>query len=243
MNEKTLSRSFYATQPGPCPYLPGRVEQRIVTPFSLDDGPALFDSLNQAGFRRSHGFLYRPACPGCHACVPVRVIVDRFVPSRRFRRVEKRNSDLVATCAPAVSSDEQYDLFKRYLEARHDDGGMARMNRDEYAELVERATAETFIVEFRLAGALVAVALTDRLLSGLSGVHTFFDPDLAARSLGTYTILWHIAEAARAGLPFFYLGYWIDGTRKMRYKTQFRPIEQLTATGWRPLPPGTGTAA
>jgi arginine-tRNA-protein transferase len=243
VNEKTLSRSFYATQPGPCPYLPGRVEQRIVTPFSLDDGPALFDSLNQAGFRRSHGFLYRPACPGCHACVPVRVIVDRFVPSRRFRRVEKRNSDLVATCAPAVSSDEQYDLFKRYLEARHDDGGMARMNRDEYAELVERATAETFIVEFRLAGALVAVALTDRLLSGLSGVYTFFDPDLAARSLGTYTILWHIAEAARAGLPFFYLGYWIDGTRKMRYKTQFRPIEQLTATGWRPLPPGTGTAA
>ena len=109
------------------------------------------------------------------------------------------------------------------------------MCREEYAELVGRAPADTFVVEFRLAGTLVAVALTDRLVSGLSGVYTFFDPALTARSLGTYTILWHIAETARAGLPYFYLGYWIEGTRKMRYKTQFQPIERLTATGWRPL--------
>ncbi len=239
MNEKAISRPFYATQPGPCPYLPGRVEQRIVTPFSPTDGPALFDHLNRAGFRRSHGFLYRPACPGCHACVPVRVVVDRFVASRRFRKVRNRNADLAAVCLPAVSSDEQYVLFKRYLEARHDDGGMARMTRDEYAELVERATAETFLVEFRQSDTLVAVAITDRLLSGLSGVYTFFDPALASRSLGTYTILWHITETARLKLPFFYLGYWIEGTRKMRYKTQFHPIEQLTPTGWRELPAET----
>lgn len=236
VNTKVISRSFYATQPGPCPYLPGRVEQRIVTPFSINDEPGLFDHLNQAGFRRSHGFLYRPACPGCHACIPVRVVVDRFSPSRRFRKVLSRNGDLAVACSPAIGTDEQYALFKRYLEARHDDGGMARMSRDEYAELVERATVDTFIVEFRRSGALVAVALTDRLLSGLSGVYTFFDPDLAARSLGTFTILWHIAETARLGLPFFYLGYWIEGTRKMRYKTQFEPIEQLTSSGWQELP-------
>ena len=237
MHEKALSRSFYATQPAPCPYLAGRIEQRIVTPFFTGDEPAFFDSLNQAGFRRSHGFLYRPACPGCQACIPVRVPVDRFVWSRRFRKVWRRNVDIRAERRPARATDEQFVLFKRYLEARHDDGGMARMTREDYRELVENAPSDSFIAEFRIADELVAVALSDTLLSGLSGVYKFVAPELDKRSLGSFVILWYITEAARLGLPFVYLGYWIERSRKMRYKAQFQPMEQLGPGGWCPLPP------
>jgi len=242
LHEKAPTRSFYATQPAPCPYLPNRIEQRIVTPFFTSDDPGFFDGLNQAGFRRSHGFLYRPACPGCQACIPVRVPVARFEWTRRFRKAWNRNADLLAERRPARATDEQYALFKRYLEARHDDGGMARMTREDYRELVESAPADTFIVEFRLAGELVAVALSDQLLSGLSGVYKFFAPALDKRSLGTFVILWHIVEAARLELPFVYLGYWIGQSRKMRYKAQFQPIEQLAAQGWCPLPPPDDTS-
>jgi arginine-tRNA-protein transferase len=237
VHEKPISRSFYATQPAPCPYIDGRTEQRIVTPFFAGDDAVFFDGLNQAGFRRSHGFLYRPACPGCQACVPVRVPVDRFVWTRRFRKVWNRNVDLVAELRPARATDEQFALFKRYLLARHDDGGMARMSREDYRELVENAPADTMIVEFRKTDELVAVALSDRLLSGLSGVYKFFAPELEKRSPGTFVILWHIAEAARLGLPFVYLGYWIEQSRKMRYKAQFQPMQQLGPNGWFPLSP------
>lgn len=237
MHEKPLSRSFYATQPAPCPYLPGRVEQRIVTPFFAGDDAAFFDSLNQAGFRRSHGFLYRPACPGCQACISVRVPVASFAWTRRFRKVWHRNQDVTVTRRPARATDEQYALFKRYLDARHDDGGMARMTRTDYRELVENAPADTFIAEFRIGEELIAAALSDELPSGLSGVYKFFAPELTRRSLGSFVILWYIKEAVRCGLPFVYLGYWIERSRKMRYKAMFQPIEQLGASGWHPLAP------
>jgi arginine-tRNA-protein transferase len=239
VHEKPLSRSFYATQPAPCPYLDGRTEQRIVTPFFAGDDAVFFDGLNQAGFRRSHGFLYRPACPGCQACIPVRVPVQRFVWTRRFRKVWGKNTGITAERRPATATDEQYALFKSYLHARHDDGGMARMSREDYRELVENAPSDTFVVEFRRGGVLAAVALSDQLLSGLSGVYKFFAPDLEKQSPGTFVILWHIVEAARLGLPFVYLGYWIEHSRKMRYKAQFQPIEQLGPSGWCPLPPLT----
>jgi leucyl-tRNA---protein transferase len=237
LHEKALSRSFYATQPAPCPYLAGRIEQRIVTPFFAGDDAGFFDSLNQAGFRRSHGFLYRPACPGCQACVPVRVPVTRFAWTRRFRKVWKRNRDIRVERRPAKATDEQYALFKRYLDARHDDGGMARMTREDYRELVENAPADTFVAEFRLDDELIAAALSDELLSGLSGVYKFFAPELERRSLGSFVILWYIEEAVRLGLPFVYLGYWIERSRKMRYKAMFQPMEQLGPNGWCPLPP------
>jgi leucyl-tRNA---protein transferase len=237
LHEKALSRSFYATQPAPCPYLAGRIEQRIVTPFFAGDDAGFFDSLNQAGFRRSHGFLYRPACPGCQACVPVRVPVTRFAWTRRFRKVWKRNRDIRVERRPAKATDEQYALFKRYLDARHDDGGMARMTREDYRELVENAPVDTFVAEFRLGDELIAAALSDELLSGLSGVYKFFAPELERRSLGSFVILWYIEEAVRLGLPFVYLGYWIERSRKMRYKAMFQPMEQLGPNGWCPLPP------
>lgn len=243
MLEKLQPRSFYATQPTPCPYLPGRIEQRVLTPFFAGDDASFFDHLNQVGFRRSHGFLYRPACPGCQACVPVRVPVAEFAWSRRFRKVLKRNADITAEIFEARATDEHYTLFKRYLLARHADGGMARMSRNDYRELVENAPKDTLIVEFRIKGELVAVALTDRLLSGLSGVYKFYAPELEKRSPGTFVILWHILEAERQGLPFVYLGYWIAGSRKMRYKIQFQPLEQLGANGWCPLLPDSEALA
>ena len=153
---------------------------------------------------------------------------------------------MAASCA-AVATDEQFALFHRYLRQRHRDGGMVRMDRQAYAEMVEVAPASTRVVEFRDAdGALVGVSLTDHLRSGLSGVYKFFAPEAAARSLGTFIILWHIERARALGLPFVYLGYWIGESRKMAYKARFAPLEQLRGPSWRPLaadappmPPGS----
>ncbi len=230
-------RPFYSTELGPCPYLAGRQERRIVAilePGAPDDQ---LDELTEAGFRRSQLYLYRPLCPGCSACVPVRVVVDGFRWSRTFRKILARNADLVVEERPPAATAEQFELFHRYLLARHDDGGMARMDRADYAEMVERGPGSTTLVEVRDAdGRLVAVSLTDRLRSGYSGVYKFYEPLEPRRSLGTFLILWHVLRAKELGLPYVYLGYWIAESPKMAYKARFRPLEQLTALDWRPLP-------
>lgn len=229
---------FYTTDLAPCPYLPDRRERRLVALVeargAADDGR--LDLLTEAGFRRSQGFLYKPACPGCRACVPVRIVVERFRPGRSLRRVLKRNADLAWAEAPAATTDEQFALFRRYLRHRHHDGGMVRMDRDAYREMVEVAPDSTRLVEFRdAAGVLVGVSLTDRLRSGLSGVYKFFAPELEPRSLGSFIILWHVERARNLGLPYVYLGYWIAQSRKMAYKVRFTPLERLDGPGWAPL--------
>ena len=227
---------FYTTDLAPCPYLPDRQERRLVA-LVEEDGDRL-DLLTETGFRRSQGFLYKPVCPGCRACVPVRIVVASFSPSRSFRRVLKHNADLVWQELPAQSTDEQFALFQRYLQHRHRDGGMARMDREAYREMVEMAPATTRVVEFRdAAGELVGVSLTDRLRSGLSGVYKFFAPEAEPRSLGTFIILWHVERARALGLPYVYLGYWIAESRKMAYKARFTPLEQLDGPVWRSLSP------
>jgi arginine-tRNA-protein transferase len=228
---------FYSTDLAPCPYLPGRQERRLVALVEAEGGNARLDLLTEAGFRRSQGFLYKPVCPGCRACVPVRIVVDGFVPGRSFRRVLKRNADLRWCERPAATSDEQFALFHRYLRHRHRDGGMLRMDREAYREMVEMAPDSTRVVEFRDAdGALVGFSLTDHLRSGLSGVYKFFAPEMEARrSLGTFIILWHVQRARDLGLPCVYLGYWIRESRKMAYKARFAPLEQLDGHVWRPL--------
>lgn len=236
---------FYSTDISPCPYLPGRQERRLV---ALVGGPAegerrRLDLLTEAGFRRSQGFLYKPVCPGCAGCVPVRVAVDRFRPARTFRKVLKRNADLVATETPARATPEQFALFRRYLASRHGDGGMVKMGWESYRDMVEVSLPSTRVVEFRDAtGRLVGASLTDYIRSGLSGVYKFFEPGPEAdhRSLGTNTILWHIGRAAELGLPYVYLGYWIEECRKMAYKARFAPLERLEGAEWVPLElPGT----
>jgi arginine-tRNA-protein transferase len=234
---------FYVTAPQPCPYLPGRLERKLFTHLTHDKPAALIDNLLKGGFRRSQNIAYMPYCEGCHACVSVRVLVDAFEPTRTMRRIEARNRRLVPTRVPAVPSSEQYSLFRRYIDARHSDGGMADMTVLDYAIMLEDSVIDTFLTEYRdppaepLAknsepGPLRAVALCDRLSDGISMVYSFYDTEDATLSLGTYVILEHIDYAHRLGLPYLYLGYWIRGSQKMAYKSRYQPQEQLTTNGW-----------
>ena len=196
------------------------------------------DILTQGGFRRSQTIAYRPACEGCRACVSVRVLVDAFAPSDNMRRVARLNAGLLGTPTPNQPTPEQFSLFRRYLDARHCEGGMVDMTMLDFAMMVEDSHVETGIIEYRERdpaggeGPLVAVCLTDFLPDGLSMVYSFFDPNLPRRSLGTFIILDHIARARALGLPHLYLGYWVEGSRKMEYKARFLPQERLLPVGW-----------
>jgi len=225
---------FYSTDLAPCPYLDGRRERRLV---ALVDDERSLDLLTEFGFRRSQGFLYKPACPGCRSCVAVRIVVGAFHPSRNFRKVLKRNADVAAEAVPCETTDEQFDLFHRYLLHRHREGGMARMDRAAYREMVESAPRTSRLIEFRIGGELVGVSLTDKVRSGLSGVYKFFAPEAEKRSFGTFMILWHVERARALDLPYVYLGYWIADCRKMAYKVRFMPMERLDGATWRPLEP------
>lgn len=234
---------FYLTAPSPCPYLPGREERKVFTHLIGRRAPALNDTLSQSGFRRSQTIAYRPACEACRECVSVRVCVDDFIPSGGFRRVLAANEGLIGTAVPPRPSSEQYSLFRSYLDARHGEGGMADMSILDYATMIEDSHVETRLVEYRHRGPdtavtgrgegeLVAVCLTDILTDGLSMVYSFYDPAYASRSLGTYMILDHIRLARARGLPHLYLGYWVEGSAKMHYKSRFLPQERLGINGW-----------
>jgi arginine-tRNA-protein transferase len=235
---------FYLTAPSPCPYLPGHDERKVFTHLVGDKAGELNDLLTHGGFRRSQSIAYRPACENCRACVSVRVIVEDFQPTRGMRRIAERNADLVGDMRVAVPTSEQYSVFRGYLDSRHRDGGMADMTVLDYAMMVEDSHVQTRLIEYRRrgpdshinrrgAGKLIAVALSDVLGDGLSMVYSFFEPDEAGRSLGTFMILDHIARARQMGLPYVYLGYWVQGSRKMDYKGRFLPQERLTPEGWR----------
>ena len=235
---------FYLTAPSACPYLPGQEERKVFTHLVGERAADLNNLLTHGGFRRSQSIAYRPACEHCRACVSVRVLAGEFRPTRNMRRVLDRNGDLEGEMQAAVPTAEQYSVFRAYLDARHYDGGMADMTVLDYAMMVEDSHVETRIVEYRRrgpdsaingrgTGELLAVALTDVLADGLSMVYSFFESDQAMRSPGTFMILDHIVRARRQGLPYVYLGYWIEGSKKMDYKGRFRPQERLTAEGWR----------
>ncbi len=233
---------FYVTAPQPCPYLQGRLERKLFTHLTHDKPSALVDNLLKGGFRRSQNIAYMPYCEGCQACVSVRVAVDEFKVGSSFNRVLKTNRDLMARRIPPRPTAEQHSLFRDYIDARHGDGGMADMTVLDYAMMVEDSIVDTFVTEYRMKsgigpdmradGTLMATALCDRLSDGISMVYSFYDPEASRRSLGTFMILEHIEFARRQGLPYLYLGYWIEGSRKMRYKTRFQPQERLTSNGW-----------
>lgn len=234
---------FYLTAPTSCPYLPGREERKVFTHLVGRRAREINDLLTQGGFRRSQTIAYRPACEGCRACVSVRVLVDAFEPTRSMRRVLDANGDVIGDMRANLPTSEQYSLFRTYLDARHGDGGMADMTVLDYAMMVEDSHVETRVVEYRRrgpdsgitgrgAGPLVAAGLTDVLADGLSMVYSFYDPEEERRSLGTLMILDHIERARRMGLPYVYLGYWVEGSKKMAYKARFLPQERLTPQGW-----------
>lgn len=229
---------FFLTAPTICPYLPGRQERKVFTHLVGKRAMQLNEILTQGGFRRSQSIAYRPACENCRACVSVRVLVNDFRPSESFRRVMRNNADITGRMQPASPTSEQYALFRGYLDARHADGGMVDMSVLDYAMMVEDSHVETRLVEYRRAsagqapGELVAVSLTDILSDGLSMVYSFYEPDYESRSLGTMMILDHIARAKTLGLPYLYLGYWVEGSKKMAYKARFLPQERLGMVAW-----------
>ncbi|MGH6925882.1 MAG: arginyltransferase [Propylenella sp.] len=239
----TDAHQFYLTAPSPCPYLPGRQERKVFTHLVGPNSGALHDLLTQGGFRRSQGIAYRPACECCMACVSVRVCTEGFRPTQSMRRVARLNDDLVGRFRPPQATSEQYSLFRRYLDSRHAEGGMAHMSVLDYALMVEDSHVESGVVEYRRRGPdssvtgrdqgeIIACTLTDVLSDGLSMVYSFFDPELSDRSLGTFMILEHIARARKLGKPYVYLGYWVDGSPKMAYKARFLPQERLSPRGW-----------
>lgn len=227
------NRFFFTTTPLPCPYLPDRVEQRIVTELVGRDANAFHNALSLSGFRRSHAIAYAPACPGCNACIPVRIRVADFVPSRSQKRVLSLNAEVTGHSRLPDTTEEQFALFERYLNSRHGDGDMANMTQADYRSLVEDTPIDTEIIEFREPdGSLIGACLADRLNDGLSAVYSFFNPDMAKRSLGTLIVLRLIEQALEFGLEYVYLGYWIEECGKMAYKTRFSPLEAYSPTGW-----------
>jgi len=227
------TRFFFATAPLPCPYLPDRVERRVVTELLGRDAVALHDGLSEAGFRRSHNIAYAPACPECQACKAVRILARQFEPSRSQRRIWNKNLGLEVFEKSPIATQEQYDLFARYQNSRHRDGDMAKMDFRDYQALIEETPVDSSLVEFRdLDHGLIGACLMDRVDDGLSAVYSFFDPERYRDSLGTLMVLWMINRARALGLQYVYLGFWIADCSKMSYKAKFQPMETLSPEGW-----------
>jgi arginine-tRNA-protein transferase len=228
---------FYATAPYGCSYLPGRVARsQVATPTNLID-TATYGELVRAGFRRSGVFTYRPHCDACRECVPVRIPVARFEASRSQRRAALRHDGIEAFERALSFREEHYLLYQRYQAARHCGGGMDQDSRDQYAHFLLQSHIDSRLIEFREDGVLRIVSIVDLLPDGLSSVYTFYDPDVPRASYGAYAILWQIAQCRRLGLPYLYLGYWIRHSRKMAYKSSYRPLEGLRHGQWRVLDP------
>jgi arginine-tRNA-protein transferase len=237
-----IAPQFYVTAPQPCPYLDGRLERKLFTALQGDAAQKLNDSLSKQGFRRSQNVLYRPSCAECSACFSARIRVADFKPTRSHRRILKRNAHLTREATSPWATEDQFDLFRAYLDQRHAEGGMADMDIFEFASMIEETPIKSRVVEYAAPPpeghrkrVLTAVCLTDLLDDGLSMVYSFYDPALEKDSLGTYIILDHVKIAREAGLPYVYLGYWVPGSAKMDYKSRYAPLEIYTGGRWRPV--------
>ncbi|MGC2048906.1 MAG: arginyltransferase, partial [Gallionella sp.] len=259
LNDIPLSAlHFYLTAPYPCSYLPGlQARSQVATPAFLISS-TVYSELVRHGFRRSGTYTYRPRCDSCNACVPLRVLAKQFRANRSQRRAWNRHSGLEATLHPLQDNPEHYELYQRYQHARHKDGGMDNEDRESYQNFLLQSHVDSVLVEFRdpfdhadgttshstkpasgqvagyqeRQGVLRMVSVIDLLSDGLSSVYTFYDPDLPHASLGIYSVLWQIELCRKLELDFIYLGYWIERSRKMAYKTQYQPAQGLIDGEW-----------
>lgn len=234
LTPKSSTHYFFTTAPSPCPYFADRVERRVATELDGSQAQPLLETLTVAGYRRSHGIAYAPACPGCNDCVAVRILADQFIPSRTQRKINTRNADLEVLEVAPLANREQFALFTAYQNSRHAGGDMKSMDFCDYQSLVEDNLIDTALIEFRHVDKLVGVILIDKLADGVSAVYSFFDTDMESRrSLGTFMILWLVKHVRAQTLRYVYLGFWIDGCRKMSYKISFQPLEMYSPLGWK----------
>ncbi len=225
-------KQYYLTAEYPCSYLEGRLARSEVAPPHHANIDGAFDDLILSGFRRSGLFVYRPRCRACKSCIAVRVDVAAFEPNRAQKRSLKRHQDLEAIPRELAFEPEHFALYRRYQNARHPGGGMDEDNPEQYCQSLLQSQAATLLYEFRENGKLMMVSIVDEIDDGLSSVYTFFDPDIAGASFGTYNVLWQIELCRKMQLPHLYLGYWIEQSRKMAYKISFKPLEGYIDGQW-----------
>jgi leucyl-tRNA---protein transferase len=235
MSGHQKSPDVFLSMPHPCSYIPGRTATTLFIDPRFPLTREHYTAFTQLGFRRSGDLIYRPHCATCQACVPVRIPVARFVPDRSQRRTMKRNQDIHVQAHPNIFVQEHFDLYVKYQSARHAGGGMDDTDPEKYENFLIGRRMDTTFYEMRRFDTLLGVAVVDRLTDGLSAIYTFYDPAYAERGLGTFAVLWQIAHARSRGLPWVYLGYWIGESRKMSYKTRFRPIEAYRNGQWAEL--------
>ncbi len=230
------SVNFFVTHPQPCPYLERKMERRLLVRCEEETQVAeVHNYLTQQGFRRAQNTLYRPSCANCQACLPLRIRVNDFVPSKSQKRTLKRSDHLSARIVAPLATAELYQLFREYILVRHNDGSMADMTEKDFIEWLEDTVVQTVLTEFRDAGELVAVCMNDVLKDGLSMVYSFFSPAQSRQSLGLFMILDQIRHASSLGLSYLYLGYWVPNSPKMAYKSRFSGLEIYTGNQWQPF--------
>ncbi|HSG91319.1 MAG TPA: arginyltransferase [Pseudomonadales bacterium] len=223
---------FFATPPHPCSYLDDRKATTLFVDPAAEIDNGMYSALSALGFRRSGRHVYRPHCDACTACIPVRIPSADFVPRRQQQRVWRRNGDVEVSIRQPELTDENYALYARYIINRHADGDMFPPSPDQFRSFLLCEWSETLFVEFRVDGVLGAVAVTDQVHDGLSAIYTFYDPDMAQRSLGVFAILWQLHHALETERKYLYLGYWIKQCQKMSYKTDYRPMEMFVGERW-----------
>ena len=235
MTSSMRDLKVYTTYPHSCSYL----EDQEATTLFVDPrqrvDKQLYSNLSLLGFRRSGNHIYRPHCTYCDACIPARIPVEQFAPKRGQRRTWTRNRDLMVQRTDDIRDDAAFNLYRRYIELRHADGDMYPPDREQYESFLSNAWDCTHYYRFYDKGTLVALAVVDELVDGLSAIYTFFEPDAHKRSLGVYAILWQIEAARDMGLEYLYLGYWICDCQKMSYKSDYRPLELYIKSRWTTL--------
>jgi arginine-tRNA-protein transferase len=230
-----ISIPLFKTEESPCSYLEKKNASSIFVHPSFTLDTTVYSQLIEQGFRRSGDEVYAPHCPTCSDCIPARLLVDKFQPSRSQKRCIKKNLQTKVIVKPAQFEQAHFDLYLRYQNHKHSGGNMADSSEEDYINFLSSRWCNTLFVEFLIDEKLAAVAIVDLLDNALSAVYTFFDPDFSSNSLGTYAVLWQQIHAKEMGLEFVYLGYWIEECQKMSYKNQFQPVQGFIDKEWKPI--------